>query len=99
MLAPLIFDMLFASLLLLLVGWASDALRASTHASPGYVHSEGPPARNRMSRPRQSLPHDGRDATRTARPVWRHQPSGRLPSYWLSIGRLHPQAPEPQRCH
>jgi hypothetical protein len=73
MLAPLIFDMLIASLLLLLVGWASDALRASTH--------------------------DGRDATRTVRPVWRHQPPGRLPSFRLSIGQLHRQAPEPQSCH
>ena len=31
MLAPLISDLLIASLLILLIGWATDALRASTH--------------------------------------------------------------------
>jgi hypothetical protein len=30
MLAPFIWDLLFASLLMLLAGWAGDALRAST---------------------------------------------------------------------
>jgi hypothetical protein len=30
MLAPLILDLFFASLLMLLAGWAGDALRAST---------------------------------------------------------------------
>jgi hypothetical protein len=99
MLAPLIFDMLFASLVLLLFGWASDAFRASTHAGHSYLHSNGPSARDRMTRPRQALPHDGREATRTAEPVWRHQPPARLASYGRSIERLLSQAPEPQKCH
>jgi hypothetical protein len=99
MLAPLIFDMLIASLLIVLVGWASDALRACTHGGQSYLAFEGSTARNRASRPRRPLPHNDHDAARTARHLRRHQPPGRLPSYRLSIRRLLPQAPEPRVCH
>jgi hypothetical protein len=49
MLAPLIVDLLTGTLLLLLVGWATDAVRASMHDVPGNVDPEsgkkgdGPP--------------------------------------------------------
>jgi hypothetical protein len=99
MLAPLISELLIVSLLFLLVGWASDALRASMHDSQGYLDSEGTTASKRMSRPRQLRPHDDHVATWTSRPVGRHQHPGQLPSYRLAIGRLLPHGPEPRRCH
>ena len=40
MLAPLIVDLLTGTLLMLLVGWATDAFRASMHDVPGYVNPE-----------------------------------------------------------
>ena len=77
MLAPLIIDLLIASLLFLLVGWISDILHASTHERPNYLDSEGTIGWDQMSRPRKPLPYDDPDATWRARPVRRHQPLGR----------------------
>jgi hypothetical protein len=37
MLAPLIVDLLTGALLMLLLGWATDAFRAGMHDVPGYV--------------------------------------------------------------
>src|SRR5262249_1271853 len=99
MLAPLIIDLLIASLLFLLAGWVSDALRASAHDGQSCLDSERPTGRTPMSRPRRPRPCDDGDGTWGARPVRRRQPPGRLPSYPLSIGRLLPHGPEPRMCH
>jgi hypothetical protein len=77
MLAPLIFDSLMVALLLLLVGWASDAFRASMHHGSGDQSTEGPAERNRLSRLRQPQCAHDPDPTSMTRPVRRHQPSGR----------------------
>ena len=49
MLAPLIVDLLMGTLLLLLVGWATDAFRASMHDVQGDVNPEAPGGWNRIA--------------------------------------------------
>ena len=56
MLAPLIIELLIASLLLLLAGWISDILHASTHERPNYLNSTGAIGWDQISRPRKPLP-------------------------------------------
>ena len=56
MLAPLIFELLVVALLMLLVGWVSDAARASAHDGQRNLDSAGPHGWNRMSRPWNPLP-------------------------------------------
>jgi hypothetical protein len=77
MLAPLIFDSLTVALLFLLLGWASDAFRASMHDGSGDRNTEGSSEGNRLSRSRPLRPAAGSDATWTTRPVRRHSFSGR----------------------
>jgi hypothetical protein len=50
MLAPLILDSLMVALLFLLIGWASDAFRASMHGGPGGRTAEGFPGSLQSSR-------------------------------------------------
>jgi len=51
MLAPLIIELLIASLLFLLGGWIIDTVHASTHVGPVYLHFVGwlPPSEKRPS--------------------------------------------------
>ena len=77
MLAPLIVDLLLGTLLLLLVGWATDAVRASMHDGPGDANPEAPGGWNRMNRPRRPSTARHPNAKGTARPVRRHRLSGR----------------------
>ena len=83
MLAPLIVDLLMGTLLLLLVGWAIDAFRASIHDVPGDVNPEAPGGWNRMSRLGRPSSAQQPDVTGTARPVGRHRLPGRP---WTSYG-------------
>jgi hypothetical protein len=99
MLAPLIVELLIASLLFLLVGWISDILHASTHDDLSCLNSAGTIGWDQMRRLRKPLPYDNPDATWRARPVGRHRPPERPQSYPLSIGRLRPHGPEPRKCH
>jgi hypothetical protein len=69
MLAPLIFDSLTVALLFLLIGWASDAFRASMHDGPGDPNTERTWNENRLSPPRQPRPAADPDATWTTRPA------------------------------
>ncbi|HKI18928.1 MAG TPA: hypothetical protein VKA15_13665 [Isosphaeraceae bacterium] len=79
MLAPLIIELLIVSLLFLLIGWFSDILHASTHDGPSYLNAQGTIGWNQIGRPRKPLPSDNPDATRRARPGWRHRPLRRSP--------------------
>jgi hypothetical protein len=77
MLAPLIVDLLMGTLLLLLVGWATNAFRASMPDGPGDANPEALGGRNRMSRPRRPSITQHPDAKGTVRPVRQHRHSGR----------------------
>jgi hypothetical protein len=77
MLAPLIVDLLMGKLLLLLVGWTTDASRASMYDRPGDANPEAPGGWNRMSRPGRPSAAQHPDAKGTARAVWWHRLSGR----------------------
>jgi hypothetical protein len=84
MLAPLIVDLLMGTLLLLLVGWATDAFRASMHDVPGDVNPEAPGGLEPDKPPRRPSSAQHPDATGTARPVGRH----RLPRETQDILRV-----------
>jgi hypothetical protein len=94
MLAPMIFNVLVFSLLLLALGWVSDVLRARSHNGRRSLNCEGTIGCNLMSHPRTSLLLDHPDATQTARRVRPPRRFRRLPSQKLSIGRFRPHGPD-----
>jgi hypothetical protein len=94
MLAPMIFNVLVFSLLLLAFGWVSDILRARSHNARRSLSCEGTVGCNLISPPRTSLLLDHLDATQTARRVRPPRRFRRLPSHKLSIGRFRPHAPD-----
>lgn len=94
MLATLISNLLIVSLLFIVIGWASDAIRAIAYRGRNYLNSEGTAAWGEMSGPRRPVHYVDTDATGRARSVQRHQPDGRLPLDRLSIGRLLPYGTE-----
>jgi hypothetical protein len=94
MLAPMIFNVLVFSLLLLALGWVSDVVRARSHNGRRSLNCEGIVGCNLMSHPRTSLLLEHLDATPTARRVRPLRRFRRLPSHKLSIGRLRQHAPD-----
>jgi hypothetical protein len=99
MLAPMIFELLIVSMLFLLVGWATDAVRASWHGSPSYLNSEGTIGWQQMSRPRNPLRHDNPEVTRRAQTVLPRRDTERLPLHALSDGGLRLPRVGTRRSH
>jgi hypothetical protein len=69
--------LLMGTLLLLLIGWATDAFRASMHDVPHDVNLEAPGGWNRMSRLGRPSSAQHPYATWMACPVGRHRLPGR----------------------
>ena len=69
MLVPFVIDLLIGCSLLLLAGWASDAIRAGRHDGRRDLDSVGPTGWNQMGRPRNPWPYDDPNATWMARPL------------------------------
>jgi hypothetical protein len=63
MLAPMIIEMLIASLLVLLIGWAMDSIHASTRGSPRGFQSALPIDSHQFRRLRKPLGDQGPEAT------------------------------------
>jgi hypothetical protein len=94
MLAPMIVNVLIVSLLLLVLGWVSDVLRARSQNDRRSLNGEGAVGCNLMSHPHASLLLDHPDAMQTARRARSPRRFRRLPSPKLAIGRLHPHGPD-----
>jgi hypothetical protein len=73
MLAPMIFELLIASLLFLLAGWATDTLRANWHDGSSCVNCEGTIGWERVKRPRNPLRDGDPKAMQQTRLGWRHR--------------------------
>ena len=66
MLAPLIVNLLIASLTILFAGWLGDILRSSTHGSPKYAGQNKVIGWAQLPRPSSPLPYS--DPASTWRP-------------------------------
>jgi hypothetical protein len=73
MLAPIIIELLIASLLFLLIGWAIDFIHASTRGSPRQLQSDVPIDSHHVRRLRKPLRDEGPEATWIAGPASWHQ--------------------------
>jgi hypothetical protein len=69
MFTQLIIELLIASLLLLLAGWANDVLHASTHEGPSYLNRNEFIDWDQIRRSRKPLRYADPDSTWCARPV------------------------------
>ena len=85
MLAPLIIELLIASLLFLLIGWLSDTLHASTHRSPRLRNFAGPIDSHQIAPPAETTA----SSTILKRPGLPNPQRGIKSRPWLSAEKRH----------